>query len=229
MTLANTLAARGDTQPWTPCDPGTLGSVPVVDLAANAPTVDDAGRVRLRPGSIIPGTRLCVEGWLGEGATAVVYRGFHVDLGRPLAIKVLRQPNPTPAMRERFLAEARLTTEVDSEHVVDVLDFGRLDDGRLYYAMAFLDGRPLDELMHEGPLPVPRAGRREGESSSTRGGDEERAERGDDAAAVEVDDRGSAAGPLGVRGHQPRVGSARRHHRLGARVAVRCGREQRGR
>lgn len=157
MTIAHTLAGGGGTQQWTPCDPGTLGPVPLVEPAANTPTVDDAGRVRLRPGSIIPGTRLCVEGWLGEGAAAVVYRGFHVDLGRPLAIKVLRQPDPTPAMRERFLAEARLTTELDSEHVVDVIDFGRLDDGRLYYAMAFLDGRPLDELMREGPLPVPRA------------------------------------------------------------------------
>jgi tetratricopeptide (TPR) repeat protein/predicted Ser/Thr protein kinase len=153
MTIAPTLAAGG-THHWVPCEPGTLDPA---QPAANSCGPDDAAQVRLRPGNLIPGTRLCVEGWLGEGATAVVYRGFHVDLGRPLAIKVLRQPDPTPAMHERFLAEARLTSELDSEHVVDVIDFGRLDDGRLYYAMAFLDGRPLDELVHDGPLPVPRA------------------------------------------------------------------------
>jgi len=157
MTTAHTLTDAGSTHHWTPCDPGTLGPAGLVGPAANSSGLDDAGRVRLRPGSLIPGTRLCVEGWLGEGATSVVYRGVHADLGRPLAIKVLRQPDPTPAMRERFLAEARLTSELDSEHVVDVIDFGRLDDGRLYYAMAFLDGRPLDELVRSGPLPVSRA------------------------------------------------------------------------
>ena len=159
MTTAtvHTLSAAGGTHHWTPCDPGTLDPAGLVVPAANSSGADDASRVRLRPGSLIPGTRLCVEGWLGEGATSVVYRGYHVDLGRPLAIKVLRQPDPTPAVRERFLAEARLTSELDSEHVVDVIDFGRLDDGRLYYAMAFLDGRPLDELVRDNPLPVPRA------------------------------------------------------------------------
>lgn len=157
MTIAPTLAAHGSTHHWTPRDPGTLGPPQLVERAANGAMLEEAERVRLRPGSVIPGTRLCVEGWLGEGAAAVVYRGFHVDLGRPLAIKVLRQLDPSPATRERFLAEARVTSELDSEFVVDVIDFGRLEDGRLYYAMALLDGRPLGELVREGPLPVPRA------------------------------------------------------------------------
>lgn len=156
MTIVQTLAAGGGTQHWSPRDPGTLSPPRFMEPTLHG-GADDGGCVRLRPGSIIPGTRLCVEGWLGEGAAAVVYRGFHVDLGRPLAIKVLRHPDPSPAIRDRFLAEARVTSELDSEFVVDVIDFGRLDDGRLYYAMALLDGRPLDELVRDGPLPVPRA------------------------------------------------------------------------
>jgi tetratricopeptide (TPR) repeat protein/tRNA A-37 threonylcarbamoyl transferase component Bud32 len=152
-----TLGGVDGTQHWMPQDVGTSGPPRVIELAAKPSGSDESGRFRLRPGSLIPGTRLCVEGWLGEGATAVVYRGLHVDLGRALAIKVLRQPNPPAATRERFLAEARRTSELDSEFVVDVIDFGRLEDGRLYYARAFLDGRPLDEILRERPLTVPRS------------------------------------------------------------------------
>ena len=148
MNEHSTLAGSGATHAWFPG---------VADAAGSTIQVEDPGpdRVRLRPGSLVPGTRLCVEGWLGEGATSVVYRGFHADLGRPVAIKVLREPSA--AAHERFLHEARLTSELDSEYVVDVIDFGRLGDGRLYYAMGFLDGRPLDEILRDRPLPVTRA------------------------------------------------------------------------
>lgn len=148
MSSRPTLEAIAATRRWTPGP-----AAPPRPVTREA----EPERLRLRPGSLVPGTRLCVEGWLGEGATAVVYRGLHVDLGRPLAIKVLREPDPSPATRERFLTEARLTSEIDSEFVVDVIDFGRLEDGRLYYAMGFLDGRPLDELVDGRPLPVARA------------------------------------------------------------------------
>jgi tetratricopeptide (TPR) repeat protein/tRNA A-37 threonylcarbamoyl transferase component Bud32 len=112
---------------------------------------------RLRQGQPIPGTRLRVDGWLGEGASSVVYRGRHVDLERPLAIKVLRVANPTPAVREQFLTEARTTSAIASEHVVDVVDFGALPDGRLYYAMALVPGRPLADVLDRGPIGVARA------------------------------------------------------------------------
>jgi tRNA A-37 threonylcarbamoyl transferase component Bud32 len=126
-------------------------------------TVQDASigegddTVALRRGDLLPGTRLRIDAYLGEGTTAIVYRGHHVDLGRPLAIKVHKDLDPDENVRERFLAEARLTSELDSDYVVDVLDFGRLDDGRLYYAMAYLEGQPLDELLDDGPMPVRRA------------------------------------------------------------------------
>ena len=115
------------------------------------------GALALRRGDLLPGTRLRIDAYLGEGTTAIVYRGHHEDLGRPLAIKVLKDVEPDDNVRERFLAEARLTSELDSDYVVDVLDFGRLADGRLYYAMAYLEGQPLDELLDDGPMPVRRA------------------------------------------------------------------------
>lgn len=147
-----TLAGVGHTQRWLPRPAGAV-TLPSAG-SSSSPATDESGCLRLRPGSVIPGTRVCVDGWLGEGATSVVYRGLHIDLGRPLAIKVLRQTGSPEATCERFLAEARLTSKLDSEFVVEVVDFGHLPDGRLYYAMELLDGHPLDEILRRRSLPV---------------------------------------------------------------------------
>jgi predicted Ser/Thr protein kinase len=150
---------RSGTRHWQPCAPDVEELERTFKWTARE---DDDIESRwesasLQRGQLLPGTRLRIEAFVGEGTTAMVYRGHHVDLGRPLAIKVLKDLDPDDTVRERFLAEARLTSELDSEHVVDVLDFGRLEDGRLYYAMAYLEGQPLDEVLEDGPLPLARA------------------------------------------------------------------------
>src|SRR5262245_60120811 len=51
-----------------------------------------------------------ILGILGEGATSVVYRATDRELGRPVALKVIRDPlSSDPAARERFQREARVT------------------------------------------------------------------------------------------------------------------------
>ena len=142
------------TQLWHPCGP----DLEELHRTFRRTRPDESLDADVLPrGRVLPGTRLRIEACLGEGTTAIVYRGHHVDLRRPLAIKVLKDLEPDDTVRERFLAEARLTSDLDSEYVVDVLDFGRLEDGRLYYAMECLDGQPLDELLEDGPLPLHRA------------------------------------------------------------------------
>ncbi len=154
MSELVTPALPARTQLWHPSAP----DVDELRTTLRRTQPDDSLDADLLPrGRVLPGTRLQIEAWLGEGTTAIVYRGHHIDLRRPLAIKVLKDLDPDETVRERFLAEARLTSDLDSEYVVNVLDFGRLEDGRLYYAMAYLDGQPLDELLEEGPLPLPRA------------------------------------------------------------------------
>ncbi|MBC8070016.1 MAG: serine/threonine protein kinase, partial [Deltaproteobacteria bacterium] len=133
-----------------------------VDVVPGAPIEDygdepeHSGAIRL--GEAIEGTRLRVIERLSDGGSGVVFRGEHVDLGRSVAIKILRRVVRTDADRERFLAEARLATSIDSPHVVDVIDFGQLSDGRLWYAMELLDGRALsEEIEHSGRIPLARA------------------------------------------------------------------------
>jgi predicted Ser/Thr protein kinase len=111
----------------------------------------------LRLGETMPGTRLRVLERINDGAAGVVFRGEHVELGRQLAIKVLRRVARYSEDRDRFLGEARVATAIDSPFVVDVVDFGQLPDGRLWYAMELLDGEPLSNLLaRERRLPLAR-------------------------------------------------------------------------
>jgi Protein kinase domain len=142
-------------------DRSTAGVRRAVDVVVGAPVEDfsdepeQSGAIRL--GETMPGTRLRVLERLSDGGSGVVFRGEHVELERPVAIKILRRVVRSDSDRERFLAEARLTTSIDSPHVVDVIDFGQLSDGRLWYAMELLDGRALSETIDtEGAMPLAR-------------------------------------------------------------------------
>jgi len=113
--------------------------------------------VRLLPGQLVPGTRFRLRRWLGEGGMGVVYEAEHVDLERPVALKILRaHVSDRDDERERFRQEARMTTRIESPHVVQVLDFGLLRDGRVFYAMELLDGCPLSAEVAKGPIPPAR-------------------------------------------------------------------------
>ena len=118
----------------------------------DASTVVAGPAVALAPGTRLPDSHIELQEQIGAGATAEVFRGRHVVLERPLAIKVLRHGASWPGARARFLSEARISTELDSPYVVDVVDFGSLSDGRLWSAMEMLDGRTLADALDRGPL-----------------------------------------------------------------------------
>ena len=94
--------------------------------------------------------RYRVEALLGEGGMGLVYRVTHTRLNKPLAIKVLRRENTRdPEVLARFRREAESASGIGNQHIVDIHDFGELDDGSTYFVMECLEGLDLiDEGEH---------------------------------------------------------------------------------
>jgi serine/threonine protein kinase/class 3 adenylate cyclase len=98
--------------------------------------------------------RFRLEEMLGHGGMGVVYRAVDTSDGRAVALKVLRGAAATnSAMLRRFHKEARLLAEVQSPHVVNLLEVNE-DAGLPYLVLEFVAGRSLDRVLAErGWLP----------------------------------------------------------------------------
>ena len=109
-------------------------------------------------GTVLAG-RYRVHSQIGGGGMGTVHAGEHLEVGRKVAIKILRPESVgQPALVERFRREARLTARVEHEHVVECLDVGVSDDGLCFYVMEWLRGEDLHALLRrERCLPWPRA------------------------------------------------------------------------
>jgi eukaryotic-like serine/threonine-protein kinase len=91
-----------------------------------------------------------VASLLGRGGMGEVYVAEHPKIGRKVAIKVLAGDlMVTDFLAQRFLAEAKAVARIGHPNVVDIYDFGNLDDGRLYYVMELLQGRELRAVLTE--------------------------------------------------------------------------------
>jgi serine/threonine-protein kinase len=85
---------------------------------------------------------------VGEGGAAEVYRARDTRLDRIVAVKLLRrQYTYDEASRRRFEVEARAAARLSHPNIVDIYDFGETDDGTMYLAMRFIEGRSLKELI----------------------------------------------------------------------------------
>ena len=107
-------------------------------------------------GSEIAGYRL--EALLGRGRNAIVYLAEDVRLNRQVALKLLSPERADDEQfREQFLRESRLATLLDHPGIVPVYEAGEAD-GRLYVAMAHVEGTDLASLLvQEGRLDPERA------------------------------------------------------------------------
>ena len=86
-------------------------------------------------GTVVSGYR--IDGKLGEGGMGEVYAATHELMGKRVAIKVLRYEHSQNAdVVARFFKEARATMLLNHPGCVDIIDTGRLDDGRGYIVMA---------------------------------------------------------------------------------------------
>ncbi len=106
--------------------------------------------------AIHPLGRYEVLGELGSGGMGVVIRARHRQLGRDVALKVLREDRQHREDRLRFDREAKLAASLSSPHSVTIYDYGR-SDGEAFCVMEFLRGITLyDVVARDGPQPFGR-------------------------------------------------------------------------
>ncbi|MEM7136087.1 MAG: serine/threonine-protein kinase [Myxococcota bacterium] len=98
-----------------------------------------------------------LERKLGEGGMGVVFQATHGMLKRPTAIKLLRSEQVSLDAQARFQREVQLTAKLTHPHTVRIHDYGRTPDGIFYYAMEYLEGATVREIVEAfGPQPVAR-------------------------------------------------------------------------
>jgi serine/threonine-protein kinase len=85
---------------------------------------------------------------VGRGGMGVVYRGEHVYIGKEVAVKILHEGyGGREESIKRFLREARAASLINHPNIVDVTDFGKSNDGTVFFVMELLEGEALDVVL----------------------------------------------------------------------------------
>jgi hypothetical protein len=88
-----------------------------------------------------------IDAVAGRGGMGVVYRATQLNLGRPVALKLITPDHATDRdFRERFQRESRLAASIDHPNVVPVYEAGEAD-GHLYLVMRWVRGTDLHALL----------------------------------------------------------------------------------
>ncbi|HXU02475.1 MAG TPA: protein kinase [Polyangia bacterium] len=99
-----------------------------------------------------------IRAHIGQGGMGAVYRAVDTKLGRTVALKTVvsnrRGDRLTEEIRERFMREALAASRVDHRNVVQVLDFGFVDDGTPYMVMEYLRGKSLGDVLRSAQEPL---------------------------------------------------------------------------
>ncbi len=103
-------------------------------------------------GQVLAGRYRLVE-LLGQGGMATIFRAHDAQLGRDVAVKVLRSEyGRDPAFVARFRQEAQSAAALNHPNVVNVFDYG-MESGDPFIVMELIDGGDLGSIIRErGPL-----------------------------------------------------------------------------
>lgn len=143
-TIAPTMtpATPGD---WTA--PVTRAKIPV------------SSQGELEPGTVL-GERYEIIALLGQGGMGAVYKAQDIELGRLVALKIIRPELTTnPEMLRRFKQELILARQITHRNVVRIFDLGQAD-GFKFITMEYLEGEDLRAVLKKkGKLPPDEAAR----------------------------------------------------------------------
>lgn len=141
-----------------PKPPVTLDQPPTPLVMPAGVTVAQTPNVQARvAAALAPNTppQLSISGYeiirkIGEGGMGVVYLARELQLGREVALKMIRADRPiTPEVVARFAREAHITALLPHPNIPPVHALGHLPDGRPYLVMKLVRGRTLADLLDE--------------------------------------------------------------------------------
>ncbi len=121
------------------------------ETPAASAVMEAAAKSMTQDPSILAGTPYRLLEKIGEGASGEVFKAEHVELGRRYAVKVLSTAHAAAHDAvERFRREARAIAKLSHPNLVQLHDFGKSQDGRVFLAMELLSGQTLDEHAEKG-------------------------------------------------------------------------------
>ncbi len=158
----------GETGRITGCCPvcnGRLDDLPSADSTTESPL-----NLTLPQTTLHAGEKLWAETWvkgnlgmigrfqiretLSDGGFGIVYKAIDPRLDRDVALKVLKQTNPTERIMERFVREARAVALLKHPNIVSVFDAGK-DDQRVWIVYEYIKGRPLSRHIESQTFDIP--------------------------------------------------------------------------
>src|SRR5436190_9916633 len=117
------------------------------------------GAILAQIGTVLTGRYRLIE-LLGQGGMATIYRANDAQLGRDVAVKLLRpEYGRAPDFGERFRNEAKAAASLNDPNIVSVFDYGQ-DEAGPYIVMELVDGEDLSTVIRRtGALPPRQAAR----------------------------------------------------------------------
>ncbi len=138
----------------------SVGPVPRVLLRDTAPGEEPGPIVRPDAREADPSIRYRIDGEIARGGMGSVLKGRDPDLGRDVALKVLRDDfRDQPAMVCRFVEEAQIGGQLQHPGIVPIYELGTMADRRPFFSMKLVKGHTLSHLLNQREAPaddVPR-------------------------------------------------------------------------
>ena len=134
-----------------------IGGFVLLSLLAALTSGMSLARLRRQFGQLQKLGAYTLERQLSEGGMATIHLARHALLKRRTAIKILKKSIGSDEFAHRFEREVQLVSQLRHPNTVQIYDFGRTSDGQPYYAMEYIEGVTLAELVdHSGPAPPGR-------------------------------------------------------------------------
>ncbi|HEY9401174.1 MAG TPA: serine/threonine-protein kinase [Pyrinomonadaceae bacterium] len=112
----------------------------------------DDGRTELQAGQTLDGYE--IKRPLGEGGMGEVYLARDVELGREVAVKLVKRGLGTADVLRRFRHEEQILASLNHPHIARLFGGGKTTEGLPYFVMEYVEGQPIDKFCDARQLPT---------------------------------------------------------------------------